>query len=410
MRDFTAASFTIYQSLSWRLAPPSKFCVAVVWNSPPSPPHPPTHTHALHASSPCQRLVSPFKCDVTMMNLLHASSVTVLKTSSTIPGWWCWLLWQLRDLCSSLLHASSVAHLTEDRSSIPGWCHHGVQPPRRFSSSFSCHSPYWRLAPPLQADVSMVCNLCISSPHASSVTHCVEDRLHRYRLMSQCATSASILFMLHLSLTVLKTGSTVMGWCHSVQPPLQFSSCLICFSPYWRLAPPSHADVIKVCNLHVKTLLNCPVTHLTEDWLRLHRWTSPCYGLTVTMATFCMLLLVPSWRQALHPSLISPCWPEFLHASLVMFVVSQMSALPPWWLTRFLFFLCHSAHLTEDFESPIQIRIACDTGPCVLWLLWKSWILPGRSIFFITAWMVLWGFTCWPSSFHTRSCVRLFSP
>ena len=212
----------------------------------------------------------------------------------------------------------------------------------------------------------MVYILCSSSLHVSSVTHRVEDWLHHHGLMSQCVTSASVLFMLHLSLTMLKTGSTItgwchnvtsasvlfmlhlsltvlktgsiMGWCHRVQPPLQFSSCLIRLSPYWRLAPPSHADIITVCNLHVNSLLTCPVTHRTEDWLHLHRWTSPCYGLTVTVATFCMLLLVPSWRQALHPSL-SPWWSEIFHASPVMFVVSQMSALPPWWLTRFLVFM-----------------------------------------------------------------------
>ena len=69
-----------------------------------------------------------------------------------------------------------------------------------------------KTALPSQADAIMVCNLRVGSLLPSPVTHLTEDWLHRYRLMSAWfATSASVLLMLHLSLTVLKTGSTVTG-------------------------------------------------------------------------------------------------------------------------------------------------------------------------------------------------------
>ena len=133
------------------------------------------------------------------------------------------------------------------------------QPP----SCFICRSPHWRLLfhPRLMpswcatsASVLIfllfhsphltVCDLRISSLHASSVTHRVEDWHHHHRLMSQCATSASVLVMFDLSLTLLKTGSCIPRWHHhSMQPPRQFSSRLSCHSPYWRLAPPSQVDI-----------------------------------------------------------------------------------------------------------------------------------------------------------------------
>ena len=126
-------------------------------------------------------------------------------------------------------------------STITGWCH-SVWPPHQFSSCFICHSPCWRLAPPSRVDVTM-CDLRISSLHASSVTHSIEDWLH-YGLMSQCATSASVLVMFDPSLTLLKTSSSIPRWHHhSMQPPRQFSSHLSCHSPYWRLAPPSQVDI-----------------------------------------------------------------------------------------------------------------------------------------------------------------------
>ena len=205
-------------------------------------------------------------------NPLHASSVTLLKTGSSIQVW-----------CRCGVEPPPLSPNTHIMSDLfTDWLLHpslmslrcGTSPPT------SCQTSSQRLAPPSKSDVAVVWNLPPSPPtHTHIMSDLFTDWLLHPSLMSLwCGTSPPLPQHTHTSCqTSSQTGSSIQVWCrcgveplppHHVKPLhrdwLLHPSLMLLWCgtspplpnththhvrPLHRLAPPSKSDVAVVWNL-----------------------------------------------------------------------------------------------------------------------------------------------------------------
>ena len=317
--------FTLHPSLYWRLAPPSKSEVE-------PPPHPtPIHFTLYvtlktgsfiqvwrhHGVGPVNHLSSCFCCHVIEDWLVHPSLDITM-------AW---------DLSIITLHASSVT-LLKTGSSIQVWCHHV------WASHLSLFrlrlSPYWRLVPSSKSDVTMAWYLFIITLHASFVI--LLWLLYPSLILSWCGTSSVSLFMLHLS---SYCGCSILVWCHCGRvPPCQYSPCFIHhISEDWLLhlsallpwcgtypLPLFRLNTILLLKIHTSPLLKTSFS--IQVWCH-HNVEPPCqpffYASSVTS---------PYWGLVLpSESDITEAWnlpTNHLHASSIT-VLRASSSIQVWY-------------------------------------------------------------------------------